>query len=154
MQTHLDEIERTFAGGRLRAPISGIVSPRAARVGESVMAGTPVAEIMDSTDIFVDWYIPNARFADPQVGGNVYVLFGNWRFAGTITEVLPLSDIFAGAQTSAIRERASTQIARARFGTGTAPPPLNSAVYVHMIYTDFLDRVAGVFLRVFGLVRA
>jgi hypothetical protein len=44
------------------------------------MAGTPVAEIMGSTHIFVDWYIPNARFADPEVGGSVYVLFGNLRF--------------------------------------------------------------------------
>ena len=154
VQTHLDDIERTFAGGRLRAPINGIVSPRAARVGESVMAGTPVAEIMDTTDIFVDWYIPNARFADPQVGGNVYVLFGNRRFAGTIAEVLPLSDIFAGTQASAVRERASTQIARVRFSPGTAPPPLNSAVYVHMVYSDLLDHAAGVFLRLFGLVRA
>jgi hypothetical protein len=86
------------------------------------MAGTPVAEVMDSTHIFVDWYIPNARFADPQVGGSVYVLFGNRRFRGTISEVLPLSDIFAGTQASAVRERASTQIARVRFTPGTAPP--------------------------------
>jgi hypothetical protein len=118
------------------------------------MAGTPVAEVMDSTHIFVDWYIPNARFADPQVGGSVYVLFGNLRFRGTISEVLPLSDIYAGTQVSAVRERASTQIARVRFSPGTAPPPLNSAVYVHMIYSDLLDRAAGVFLRLFGLVRA
>jgi hypothetical protein len=43
-----------------------------------LVAGTPIAEIFDPTDVFVDWYIPNERLADPKVGNEVFVLFGNF----------------------------------------------------------------------------
>ena len=151
VQTHLNESEQAFAGGRLRAPIGGIISTRAARVGESVMGGTPVAEILDPTDVFVDWYIPNTRLIDPRVGNKVVVIFGNRRRYGTISEILPLSDIYVGTPASVIRDRATTQIARVRFNPGTEPPALNSTVSVHMFYNNFTERVASVIIRLFGL---
>ena len=98
LQGHLDDVQRHFGQGRVLAPVGGIVSTGLADVGQSLTAGTPIAEILDPSDIFVDWYIPNERLIDPQVGHVVYVLFGNRRLPGTIAQILPVSGVYAGAQ--------------------------------------------------------
>jgi multidrug resistance efflux pump len=148
---HLDKVEDGFAGGKVFAPVAGIVSTNLAHVGQSLAAGTPIAEILDQTDIFVDWYIPNERLADPKVGNEVFVLFGNRRILGKIAEILPVSDVYPGTSTSMTRERTATQIARIRFDPGEHPPALNSTVYVHMHYFSFVARVGGILTRLFGL---
>ena len=85
-------------------------------VGQSLVAGTPIAEILDPSDVFVDWYIPNERLFDPKVGNDVLVLFGNRRISGKIAEILPVSDVTPGRNSCAVaRERTATQIARIRF---------------------------------------
>jgi multidrug resistance efflux pump len=154
VREHLDQAEGNFADGRVFAPIAGIVPTSPARTGQSVVAGTPFAEILDSSDVFVDWYIPNERLIDPKVGNKVIVVFGNWRLSGTITEILPVSEVYGGTQSALSRERVATQIARIRFGQNIEPPALNTTVYVHMYYTDFAYRLAGMLVRVFGLDRA
>ena len=149
----LDEVEQHFSKGRVFAPITGIISTGLADVGQSLPAGTPIAEILDPSDIFVDWYIPNERFIDPTVGHEVFVLFGNRRIRGKITEILPVSGVYAGTQQQQLlmRDRPATQIARVRFAPDALPPPLNSTVYVHMHYNEFSAWVADVLVRVFGL---
>src|SRR3954469_19579738 len=61
LRERLDQVERGFAGGRVVAPVAGILSTNLAYAGQSLLAGTPVAEILDPTDVFVDWYISNER---------------------------------------------------------------------------------------------
>ena len=151
LRGRLDEVERHFGQGRVFAPIAGIVSTGLAHVGQSLVAGTPIAEILDPTDIFVDWYIPNERLIDPKVGNEVFVLFGNRRIPGKIAQILPVSGVYAGTQQLLARDRPATQIARIRFDPDALPPPLNSTVYVHMHYTDLSARVANVLVRLFGL---
>ncbi|WP_346770912.1 HlyD family secretion protein [Bradyrhizobium sp. CW11] len=85
-------------------------------------AGTPIAQILDPTDVFVDWYVPNERLSDPKVGNEVFVLFGNRRILGEIVEILPVSDVYPGAGSSAARERTASQIARIQFSPGAHPP--------------------------------
>jgi hypothetical protein len=68
LRGRLDDVERDFHKGRVFAPIAGIVSTGLAHAGQSLVAGTPIAEILDPTDIFVDWYVPNVRLIDPMVG--------------------------------------------------------------------------------------
>ena len=98
LRKRLDEVERIspMAGSLRRS--HGIVSTGLAHVGQSLVAGTPIAEILDPTDIFVDWYIPNERLFDPKVGNEVLVLFGNRHLSGKIAEILPVSDVYAGTQ--------------------------------------------------------
>src|SRR5215471_8034810 len=152
LRARLDEVESHFGKGRVLAPVAGIVSTAIADVGQSLTAGTPIAEILDPTDIFVDWYIPNERLIDPTVGHEVYVLFGNRRIPGKIAEILPVSGVYAGTQQQLlVRGRPATQIARIRFDPDASPPPLNSTVQVRMHYTAFSARVAGVLLGLFGL---
>jgi multidrug resistance efflux pump len=152
LRGHLDDVQRHFSHGRVFTPAAGIVSTGLADVGQSLPAGTPIAEILDPTDIFVDWYIPNERLIDPQVGHVVFVLFGNRRIPGTIAQILPVSGVCAGTQQQLVaRTRPATQMARIHFDPGTSPPPLNTTVDVRMHYSRFSAHVTGVLLRLFGL---
>jgi biotin carboxyl carrier protein len=150
LRGRLDEAERHFGHGRVVAPIAGIVSTGLAHVGQSLVAGTPIAEILDPTDIFVDWYIPNERLLDPKVGNEVLVLFGNRRIHGKIAQILPVSAVYAGTQQLLTRDRPATQIARIRLHPDAVPPALNSTVYIHMHYTSLSARVADGLVRLFG----
>jgi HlyD family secretion protein len=151
LRGRLDEAERHFGRGKVFASITGIVSTGLAYVGQSLTAGTPIAEILDPTDIFVDWYIPNERLIDPKVGKDVFVVFGNRRIPGKVAQILPVSGVYGGAQQVLTRDRPATQIARISFDPGTSPPPLQSSVHVRMHYSEFSARVADVLIRVFGL---
>lgn len=151
LRSRLDEVERHFDRGKVSAPIAGIVSTGVAHVGQSLGASTPIAEILDPTDIFVDWYIPNERLIDPKVGNNVYVVFGNRRIPAKIAQILPLSGVYAGTQQQLMaRTRPATQMARIRFDPGASPPPLNTTVDVRMHYTEFSARIADVLVWLFG----
>jgi len=148
----LDEVERNFANGRISAPTSGIVSTGLALSGQSLVAGMPIAEILDPTDVFVDWYIPNERLIDPKVGNEVLVLFGRRRIPGKIAQILPVSAVYAGTQQQvALRDRPATQIARVHFAPDASSPPLNSTVYVHMHYTRLSAWISEQFITLFGL---
>src|SRR5262249_19533305 len=152
LRGRLGEVESHFGKGRVLAPVAGIVSTAIADVGQSLTAGTPIAEILDPTDIFVAWYIPNERLIDPTVGHEVFVLFGNRRIPGTIAQILPVSGVYAGTQQQLlVRGRPGTQIARIRFDPDASPPPLNTTVDVRMHYTAFSARVANVLVHLFGL---
>jgi hypothetical protein len=151
LQQHVDRVERDFAGGRVASPIAGVVSTGLARPGQSLVAGSPIAEIFDTTDIFVDWFIPNRRLVDPKVGNAVLLLYGNRRMSGAVVDILPVSAVFGTGQTLAAQNPQSTQIARVRFGTGVEPPALNATVYVHMYYTGFAARTAAAVVDFLGL---
>jgi hypothetical protein len=113
------------------------------------VAGTPIAEILDPTDIFVDWYIPNVRLIDPR---NDVLVLETVEFPERSPQILPVSGVYAGpTQQLLARDRPSTQIARIRFDPDASPPPLNSTVDVHMHYTDHSARLANVLVRLFGL---
>jgi hypothetical protein len=152
IRERLDEVERNFAGGRISAPISGIVSTGLAHRGQSLVAGTPILEILDPNDVYVDWYIPNERVIDPKVGNEVLVLFGNRRIPGKIVQILPVSAVYAGTQQQvALRDRPATQIARVRFDQDASSPALNSTVRIHMHYSRLSAWIAEGLITVFGL---
>lgn len=150
LRDRLDEVQRHFGQGKVFAPTAGVVSTGIAHVGQSLTAGTSIAEILDPTDTFVDWYIPNERLIDPTVGKEVFVVFGNRRIPGTIAQILPVSAVYTGTQVQ-LRDRPATQIARIRFDPGASTPPLNSTVYVHMHYSRFVAWVSSALVRLFRL---
>jgi hypothetical protein len=152
LRESLDAVQRAFAEGRVYAPVGGIIAANPlAHVGESLVAGSPFAEILDPADVFVDWYIPNERLFDPQVGQDVIVLFGNRRIYARIAQILPVSAVYGGTQSTVARERSATQIARIRFNPDAQLPPLNSTVNVRMYYADWAGRAAARFVRLLGL---
>jgi multidrug resistance efflux pump len=139
VRERLDGVEKQFADGRVSAPIAGVVSTNLAHLGQSLVAGTAIAEILDPREVFVDWYIPNERFRDPKAGDNVAV------------EILPVSDVYVGKQLTFTRDRAASQIARVHFSAGQVPPAMNSTVYVRMYYSDFASRTTAALVRMIGL---
>jgi multidrug resistance efflux pump len=140
LQGQIDQIERHFDSGRVRSPATGIVSARLSRPGETVVAGSSVAEIYEASDMSVLWYIPNFRLVDPTIGQHAFVVLGKTRLRGTIEEILPISSAFAGRKNSILQGSEATQVARIRLDPGTRPPALDSVVHVHMYYTEAADR--------------
>ena len=115
-----------------------------ARIGQSLVAGTPIAEILDPNDVFVDWYIPNERFADPEVGREVVVLFGNRRICRNDHRD-PAGFRCLRRDAGVVRARAHRHADRAHsLQSEREPPALNSTVYVHMYYTDLPPASLGI----------
>ena len=123
-------------------------------ISQETAVNTPIAEILNPNDVFVDWYIPNARLIEPQVGNEVFVVFGNVRFVGRISEILRVSDVFSPTQASVMRDRTATQIARIRLNSDRQPPALNSTVRVHMFYSTIVERVATGLAKSLGILRS
>lgn len=150
LRDRLDEVERDFGAGRVLAPVRGIVSTGLADVGQSLLAGMPIAQILDPTDVFVDWHIPSARLVEPHIGNEVLVVFGNRRISATIAEILPVSDVYAGNRQPLAHDRSATQLGRLRFTPGAVPPPLNSTVQVRMYYTEVASRFSAALAHLLG----
>ncbi|MEE1612934.1 HlyD family secretion protein [Microvirga sp. CF3016] len=151
IQSQYERTERDFDGGRVLSPVDGIVATHLARTGETVVAGSSIAEIFQAGDVHIDWYIPDFRLVDPQPGYRVVVGLGRSRVLGTIVEILPISDTFEGRRSSILREPQRGQVARVRLDPGVQPPALNATVHVYMYYSDIAGRVAEAFVRIFDL---
>ena len=104
IQGQFDRTEKEFDGGRVLSPVNGIVATHIARAGETVVAGSSIAEVFQAGNVYVDWYIPDFRLVDPQPGYRVVVGIGRTRVLGTIAEILPLSDTFESRRSSILRE--------------------------------------------------
>jgi len=146
-----DAVKTQFDDGRILAPAGGIIAARTSHAGETVVAGSSIAEIFLDGDTFVDWYIPNFRLIDPRPGQRVFVVYGRTRLPGTISEILPISDQLESRRSSILREPSAGQIGRIRFDPGVVPPTLNATVHVHMFYSEFTDRIAWALVRLFNL---
>jgi biotin carboxyl carrier protein len=151
IQAQLDQAEREFDGGRVLAPVTGIVSTRLAKAGETIAAGSSIAEIYQSGAIYVDWYIPSFRLMDPKPGQRVLVVSGRNRITGEIEDILPISDWIDAKRTSVLKDPQSGQVARIRLDEGTKPLTLNATVAVHMYYLAATDRIARGVVDLLGL---
>jgi multidrug resistance efflux pump len=149
IQERFDAAERNFADGSVRAPVAGIVAQPLAQTGQSLVAGTAIAEIFDTQDVYVDWHVPNRRLVDPKVGNAVLVLFGSRRITGTVVKLLPLADALAPRPGGT--GRASAQVARIRLAPDADVPALNSTVTIHMHYASAVGRMAETLVDLLGL---
>ncbi|KQO90822.1 MAG: HlyD family secretion protein [Methylobacteriaceae bacterium] len=147
----LDEVKQNFRSGRVFAPVGGIISTGLAQTGQSLVAGAPIADILNPNEVYVDWYIPNERLIDPRIGNDVFVLFGHRRIPGKITEILPVSAVFGSSQQLTLRDRPATQIARIRFTSEASTPALNSTVCVHMHYSKISTDISRSLIKICGL---
>jgi biotin carboxyl carrier protein len=142
IQGQFDRVEKEFDKGGVPAPVAGIVSTHVARAGETVLAGSSLAEIFQPDDVYVDWYIPDFRLVDPLPGHRVFVIWGKTRVSGTITTILPISDTLDANRSSIMRDPQRGQIARIHFDPGAQVPVMNSTVSIHMYYTWLADSIA------------
>ena len=151
IQTQLERTEKEFDAGRVLSPVDGIVATQLARAGETVLAGSSIAEIFHAGEVYIDWYIPDFRLVDPQPGYRVVIAIGRSRVLGTIDEILPISDTFESRRSSILRDPQRGQVARIRLDPDVQPPALNATVGVYMYYTDIASRIAEGFVHVLAL---
>lgn len=112
LQEQLAKVQREFNNGLLKAPIAGVVGPRLAKTGETILVGGIVAEIYDTNDIYVEWPIPEWRLIEPKIGDAVFIFNGAHIFSGKIEEILPLAVSLETSGRSALREKPRGQMAR------------------------------------------
>ena len=72
-QAQLAEIEARLAYTRVTAPISGVVSVRAAREGEVITPGQPIVTLVDLNDTWVRAAIPETAAARVRLGDTLQV---------------------------------------------------------------------------------
>lgn len=86
----LKEIEATLKDAEIRAPSRGTVINKLVEQGELVSEGTPVARLIDLTDIYVKVYIPEKDIGKVRLGNPARIYadaFPSRFFEGTIIEV-------------------------------------------------------------------
>lgn len=139
MELQLSKIRSDFNDGVIYASISGITSSKISHIGDTVVAGATIAEILDKKRIYIDWYIPNFRLYDPKVNDPVFIIFGSTYLRGYISEILPISNVIEGRRQSILKEPESGQIARVNFNDKKLNLPFGSNVSVRMNYIGLVD---------------
>lgn len=84
------EIEAAFKDTELRAPSGGTVINKLVEEGELVVLGTPVATLIDLSDIYVKVYIPEKDIGKIRLGNQARIYadaFPERYFEGKVTEV-------------------------------------------------------------------
>lgn len=81
---------KNVGDGTIRAPFSGIVSERYVEVGEYVQASSKVVSIVESTDLRLEFMVPEANLAGVNTGANVLfsvAAYPDKQFQGTVRHV-------------------------------------------------------------------
>lgn len=84
------EIEATFKDTELHAPSTGTVINKLVEEGEMVAVGTPVATLIDLSDIYVKVYIPEKDIGKIRLGNPARIYadaFPGRSFDGEVTEI-------------------------------------------------------------------
>jgi RND family efflux transporter MFP subunit len=92
---------------RLKSPISGIVVERQFEVGEMVRPAEPILEVVDLTEVFVQFYVQAEDLAVLQVGQGASVVFPSLDrsqvFEGPIDFIDPRVDAASGLSRVRVR---------------------------------------------------
>lgn len=89
-RAELKEIEATYSDTKIHSPIDGTVINKLVEEGELVVEGTPIANIIDLSDLYVKVYIPEKEIGKIRLGNPVKIYsdaFPNKSFKGSVIEV-------------------------------------------------------------------
>jgi HlyD family secretion protein len=84
------EIEALFAEAKITSPISGVVTTKVAQQGEVVQAGSPIAVLVDLSDLHLKVYLPEARVGRVRLGDEARIYtdaFPGRYFAARVAEI-------------------------------------------------------------------
>lgn len=91
MEGVIARLEETYGQGLVTAPMDGIVTALETSVGGIVVPGEPLLRIHFG-DRHVLAYVPFGTLFGPSMGDVVTISTGVSRFAGRISEILPLTE--------------------------------------------------------------
>jgi HlyD family secretion protein len=140
-----DQVVMNYGTGHQSTPITGVVSARIAREGQSVGAGDSIVEVLDDSRPYVQWVLASSGIRQPQEGDPVYVLHGQRVMRARIASLLSVSDA-AVASTSLFRPPESGQLVLVKIDDGLAYPPMMAQVEVRYNYWRFMDSAVELYV--------
>lgn len=82
--------QATVRNAYVHAPVDGVITTRMAEIGETVAAGTPVAEMADLSQVWVRVFIPESSYGRVKLGMAASVLVDSYpgrSFAGKVVAI-------------------------------------------------------------------
>jgi multidrug resistance efflux pump len=149
---HQLSVARTeYNDGKVISPMAGVVGPRVAHPGDTLVPGQSIAEVYDETQSYIRWLMPYTKFRRPKVNDGVYVLFGNNYLKGYISEVSVITDLMDAKRTNVLREPEQGQIVKIKLENGSEVLPVGAQVTIRMFYFSILDTLNQFVARLIGL---
>ena len=102
------------------------------------MIGDNIAEIFDTSEIYVDWEMPLRRFIEPKIGDKVYITSGFNNLEGEIAEIFPISTPLGTEKKAIYSTTPQGQTVRIK-GEELRQLALDSYVAVRLNYTTAMD---------------
>jgi multidrug resistance efflux pump len=131
-ESTLADLQAHYAGGVIRAPVTGAVGVSVPSIGNVYRTGEPMLTLY-SGDPYVLAYLPHRYMFSINAGDKVTVSDGQHSAPGVIAEILPMTDALATEFQNTFKPRERSQLAKIRL-TGTAPFPLLQKVSVTSPY--------------------
>ncbi len=90
----VDMVQWRLDQRHVTAPVGGIVADVLARPGETIPAGAPVVSLLPPENIFVRFFVPEARLAEVHIGDRVALICDNCPadLAATISFIAPQAE--------------------------------------------------------------
>lgn len=131
-QTAISDLRRIYDGGRLAAPITGVVTRLAVDKGSVVRAGEPIIEL-NGKHRYVLAYLPTGSLYDVKKGDKVIIKTGLHSVREIIVRVEPFAAALPREFQRAFTPVERQQVIRIEFLPGEAPPPLFTKVSVSSV---------------------
>lgn len=128
-QKAITDLRELYNGGRLAAPIDGMVTRLAASKGAVVRSGEPIMELTGSRH-FVLAQVPTGAFYHVRPGQEVTIKTGLKSNRGTIASVEPFASALPREFQRAFTPVERQQVIRVEFAPGETLPPLFSKVRI------------------------
>lgn len=151
LKRQLSVAREEYNDGKVVSPMTGVIGPRVAHPGDTLVPGQSIAEVYDETQSYIRWLMPYTKFRRPKVNDEVYVLFGNSYLKGYIAEVSLITDLMDNKRTTVLREPEQGQIVKIKLENGSEVLPVGAQVTIRMFYFSILDSLNQFVARLIGL---
>jgi multidrug resistance efflux pump len=145
VETIYEQVVKNFGNGNQATPITGVISAKIARKGQSVGAGDTIVEVLDDSRPYVQWVMDSSRFRQPQQGDPVYVLHGQHVMRARIVSLLSVSDAAVSSR-SLFRPPENGQLVLVEIDKGLSYPPMMAHVEVRYNYWRFMDSAVELYV--------
>jgi multidrug resistance efflux pump len=145
LEERVDKVTREFNDGKIIASVDGIVGATIGLSGETITPGNSIAEIYETSDLYVDWEMPLRRLIEPKVGDAVYISSGYSVIEGTISKIYPISTRLGSERKTNTSRPNQGQTVRVKNHGFDEFLALDSQVTVRMNYSRVTNRFFNLF---------
>jgi multidrug resistance efflux pump len=128
----LKDLQAQYAGGVVRAPVSGSIGASAPAIGNVYRTGDPILSIY-SGEPYILAYLPHRYLFTIAANEKVTVSDGKNSMPGVLTEILPVTDALAKEFQNTFKPTDRSQLAKIRL-LGDSPFPLQAKVWITARY--------------------